>query len=181
MSSSSRAAPLLTAYVHVLASEAMGRPALAQLVSASDGNVTRLAGLGSREDAQRQLEALFELWQRARSRPLPLFVKTSSALGAALSALGEERGVEEQQGMAEALDEAWIGNERTGGGERDDAWIRPFFPDFEPTEALGDLALPAQDGFVWLAETVWAPVHRACARAREAAKATAAAAKGGAR
>ena len=47
--------------------------------------------------------------------------------------------------------------------------------------ALDVCALPAQDGFVWLAETVWAPVHRACARAREAAKATAAAAKGGAR
>lgn len=180
-SASSRAAPLLTAYVHMLASEAMGRPATAQLVSASDGKVTRLAGLGSREDAQRQLEALFALWQRARSRPLPLFVKTSSALGAALSALGDERGVEEQQAMTEALDAAWIGNEHTGGGERNDAWIRPFFPDFEPTESLDDLALPARDGFVWLAETVWAPVHRACARASEAAKAAAAAAKGGAR
>jgi len=151
--------PLLQAYVHLLAARASGLEATAQVVSCGDAAVQGLALDLSPAAARSALEDLVTLWRRARVRPLPLFEKTSSAVGALL-ADAEEGPVsaELRVRLEEKIEGQWFGDGIGRPGERLDRWIRPFFGDFDPIPSLAD---EGPESFLDLARRVWCPVYRA--------------------
>lgn len=167
-SAADKPGPLLVAYIYVLAAEAMtGERTMAQVVSTKNGAIAKLQGPGTAELAKSELESLVAVWKRARLGPLPLFAKTSKTLAEGLPQPGESRAGGPSVGLKEKLRSKWYGTSEYTYPECNDVWIRPFFPDFDPGDALDDFETPRQGSFVWLAEAVWGSVQRAGARAAQ--------------
>ena len=161
----------LQAWLHLLLALASGLPVdgarctgVGDRLGAGSAAGRLLRFEGAAEDARDQLEDLVEVWRKGRCEPLPLFAKSSPALATALRSQGAaaEDG-ENRVAFFRAVYPSWQGSKRGGSfsikGDRDDANVRCFFPDFELSTALQSSGPWSLRG---LARRVWLPLRDGC-------------------
>ena len=164
-STSTNARVQLQAWVHLLGAVASGHPAhAARIVRRNCGSETQevwLAPPAQPEQAREILTDLAAVWRLARRRPLPLFKRTSQAVGSLLHGLDRPlQSPDVQAELREKVSAAWLGESGPNGsrGDISDRWIETFFLGYDPTEHLDDTD---EGGLVDLARRVWTRVSQA--------------------